>query len=49
MVQYFEPTIKGDAYKLNDMTFEVFSEDFVRKVKEPELIAVGRSRGNYVF
>ena len=49
MVQYFEPTTTGDAYKLNDMMFEVFSEDFVRKVKDPELIAVGRSRVNYVF
>ena len=49
MVQYFEPTSRGDAYKLNDMKFEVFSADFVRKIKEPELIAVGRSRVNYVF
>ena len=29
--------------------FEVFPEDFVRKVKDPQLVAVGRSRLNYVF
>ena len=29
--------------------FEVFPEDFVRKVKDPQLVAAGRSRLNYVF
>ena len=29
--------------------FEVLPEDFVRKVKDPQLVAVGRSRLNYVF
>ena len=29
--------------------FEVLPEDFVRKVKDPQLVAVGRSRVNYVF
>ena len=49
MVQYFEPTSRGDAYKLNDIKFEVFSEDFVKKVEDPEVFAVGRSRVNYIF
>ena len=29
--------------------FEVLPEDFVRKVKDPQLVAVGRSRVNYIF
>ena len=49
MVQYFEPNSRGDAYKLNDIKFEVFSEDFVKKVEDPKVVAVGRSRVNYVF
>ena len=49
MVQFFEPNSIGDAYRLNDLKFEVLHGDFVRKVKEPQLIAVGRSRVNYIF
>ena len=38
MVQFFElNTGKSDAYRLNDANFEVLSEDFVRKVKDPLL------------
>ena len=29
--------------------FKMLLEDFVRKVKDPQLVAVGRSRVNYVF
>ena len=36
-------------YKLNDLKFEVLPEDFVRKMENPGLIPVGRSRVNYVF
>ena len=49
MVQFFEPTVRSDVYRLNDLKFEVLSEDFVRKMEEPELIPVGRSRVNYYF
>ena len=50
MVQFFEPNIStSDAYRLNDVKFEVLPEDFVREVKDSQLIAVGRSRVNYVF
>ena len=40
MVQFFEPNSIGDAYRLNDLKFEVLHEDFVRKVQEPQLIAI---------
>ena len=50
MVQFFEQdTSRSDAYRLNDGKFEVLPEDFVRKVKYPQLVAVGRSRVKYVF
>ena len=50
MVQFFEPnTNRCDAYRLSDVKFEVLPEDFVRKVKDLQLVAVGRSRKNYVF
>ena len=50
MVQFFEPkTGRGDTYRLNDVKFAVVPEDFVRKVKDPHLVAVGRSRVNYGF
>ena len=50
MVQFFElNTSRSDAYRLNDVKFEVLPEDFVRKVKDPLLVAVERSRVNYVF
>ena len=34
---------------LNDVNFEVLPEDFVRKVKDPQIIAIRRSRLNNVF
>ena len=46
MMQFFEPNSIGDAYRLNNLKFEVFPEDFVRKVQEPQLTAVDRSRVN---
>ena len=49
MVLFFEPNSIGDAYRLNDLKFEVLREDFVRKAQEAQLIAVGRSRVNYIF
>ena len=50
MVQFLEPnTSRSDAYRLNEVKFVVLPEDFVRKVKDPQLVAVGRSRVNYVF
>ena len=49
MVQFFEPNSRSDAFRLNDVKFEVLPEDFVRKVKDPQLVAVGRSRVNFVF
>ena len=49
MVQFFEPNSIGDAYRLNDLKFEVLHEDFVWKVQEPQLSAVGRSQVNYIF
>ena len=49
MVQFFEPNSRRDGYRLNDVKFEVLPEDFVRKVKDPQLVAVGRNRVNYVF
>ena len=33
IVQFFEPNSIGDAYRLNDLKFEVLHEDFVRKVQ----------------
>ena len=48
MMHFFEPNAsRSDAYQLNDVKFGMLPEDFVRKVKEPQL--VGRSRVNYVF
>ena len=49
MVQFFEPNSRSDAYWLNDVKSEVVPEDFVRKVKDPQLFVVGRSRVKYVF
>ena len=50
MVQFFElNTSRSDAYRLNDVKFEVLPEDFVRKVKDSQLVAIGRNRVNYVF
>ena len=50
MVQCFEPhTSRSDDYRLNDVEFEVLPEDFVRKVKDPQLVTVGRSHVTYVF
>ena len=39
-------TSRKDAYRLNDAKFEVLPEDFVRKVKDPKLVAVGKNRAN---
>ena len=33
IVQFFKPNSIGDAYRLNDLKFEVLHEDFVRKVQ----------------
>ena len=49
MVQFFESNSIGDAYRLNELKFEVLHEHFVRKVQEPQLIAIGRSGVNYIF
>ena len=50
MVQFFEPnTSRSDAYRLNDVKFEGLSEDFVQNVKDPQLVAVGRSRVTMYF
>ena len=49
IVQLFEPTVRSGVYRLNDLKFELLTEDFVWKMEEPELIPVGRSRGNYYF
>ena len=38
MVHFFEESVRGDTYRLNDLRFE-----------EPQLIPVGRSRLNYDF
>ena len=43
IVEFFDPAATNDVYKLNDLKFEVFPEDFVRKLEEPLLIPVGRS------
>ena len=49
-MQFFQPnSSRSDAYRLNDIKFEVLPEDFVRKVKDPQLVAAGRSCVNYVF
>ena len=49
-MQLLEPnTSRNGAYRLNDVKFEVFPEDFVRKVKDPELVTIGRNCVKYVF
>ena len=49
-LQFFEPnTSRSDAYRLNDVKFGVLPEDFVRKVKDPQLVALARGRVDYVF
>ena len=48
-MQFFEPNSTGDAYRLNDLKFEVLHKDSIWKVQEPQLIAVGKSRVNYIF
>ena len=49
IVQFSDSTVRNDVYKLKELKFEVLPEDFVRKLDEPRLILVGRSRVNYVF
>ena len=39
--------VGSDVYQQNNLKFELRTGDFVRKLKEPELIPVGRSRVNY--
>ena len=41
-------TSRTDSYRLNHVKLEVLPEDFVPK-KDPQLVAVGRSRVNDVF
>ena len=47
--KFFDPTTTNYVYKLNDLKFEVLREAFVRKLEEPRLTPVGRSRVNYIF
>ena len=50
MMQFFETNnSRSDFYRLNNVKFEMLSEDFVQKVKDTKLVAVGRSRVNYLF
>ena len=50
MVQFSElNTSRSDTYQLNNVKFELLPEDFVQKVEDPQLVAVGRSHVNYVF
>ena len=42
IVKFFEPTV-SDPYRLNDLKFEVPSEEIVRKVDEPQQISVRKS------
>ena len=50
MMRFFQTNnSRNDFYRLNDVKFEALSEDFVQKVKDTKLVAVGRSRVNYVF
>ena len=49
MVHFFEPNSIGDAYRLNNLKFEVLHEDFIRKVQKLQLYVVGRSRVNYIL
>ena len=49
MVQVLETTVRSDVYRLNDLKFELLTQDFFRKMKVPELIPVGRSQVNYYF
>ena len=50
MVQFFKPnSSRTDAYRLKNKKFEMFPEDLMRQVKDPQLVAEGRSRINYVF
>ena len=48
MVQFLERnTSRSDAYRLNDVKCELLPEDFVRKVKDPQLVVVGRKCRRY--
>ena len=50
MMQFLElNTSRSDTYRLNDVKLEILPEDFVRNVKDLQLVAVGRSRVNCVF
>ena len=45
----FSNTSRNDAQRLNEVKFELLPQDFVRKVKDPQLVAIERTRTNYVF
>ena len=50
MVQFFEPdSSRSGAYRFNNVEFELLSEYFVQKVKDPQLFEIERSLVNYVF
>ena len=50
MVYFFEPNFgRSGAYRFNNVEFELLSEYFVQKVKDPQLFEVERSLVNYVF
>ena len=45
----FSNTSRSDAQRLNEVKFELLLQDLVRKVKDPQLVAIERTRMNYVF
>ena len=50
MVQFFEPnSSRSDAYRFNNVEFELLPEYFVQKVKDTQLFEVERSLVSYVF
>ena len=50
MVQFFEPnSSRSGAYRFNNVEFELLSEYFVQKVKDPQLFEIERSLVNFVF
>ena len=49
MVHFFEQNIRCDAYRLNDLIFEVLLEGLPQNIGEPQLISVGGSQVNFVL
>ena len=50
MVQFSEPnSSRSGAYRFNNVEFELLSEYFVQKVKDPQLFEIERSLVNFVF